>query len=66
MPTGEEARRGLRVGDVVERDIDGIWFPAKVRTQQMDHNAVINSGFLLSKFREKGILFKWVPVRVVE
>eukprot|EP00904_Undaria_pinnatifida_P012161 jgi/Undpi1/8075/HiC_scaffold_24.g10547.m1 len=30
MPTGEEARRALRVGDVVERDIDGIWFPAKV------------------------------------
>lgn len=34
MPTGEgEAQQqgeALRVGDVVERDIDGIWFPAKV------------------------------------
>lgn len=29
MLTGE-ARRVLRVGDVVERDIDGIWFPAEV------------------------------------
>lgn len=34
MPTGEAAAQQqqqlLRVGDVVERDIDGIWFPAKV------------------------------------
>lgn len=37
MPTGaEEAKQqaeALRVGDVVERDIDGIWFPAKVTSR---------------------------------
>lgn len=35
MPTGDTAAQqqqkgALRVGDFVERDIDGIWFPAKV------------------------------------
>ena len=38
MPTGEadaQQQEGvLQVGDVVERDIDGIWFPAKVTSQQ--------------------------------
>lgn len=41
MPTGE-AQREIRVGDVVERDIDGNWFPAKVRHQMSD--AVLSRG----------------------
>lgn len=30
MPVGEQER--LCVGDIVERDIDGAWFPAEVST----------------------------------
>lgn len=44
MLTGE-ARRVLRVGDVVERDIDGIWFPAEVSAANSSRHYV--SGILV-------------------